>query len=70
MSRSAYVIEVEDLSAGIVVREAGRYRFYASNERFRTLDGVMFRKPMAAWQAARTIQSQSGDRQGPWRSER
>jgi len=67
---SAYVIEVDDLAAGIVVREDRRYRFYSSNARFRMLDGAMFRKPMAAWQAARTVVSQADDRQGPWRSER
>lgn len=67
---SAYVIEVDDLAAGIVVREDRRYRFYSSHARFRTLDGAIFRKPMAAWQAARVIASQAGDPRGPWRSER
>jgi len=30
----------------------------------------MFRKPMAAWQAARTVLSRADDRHGPWRSQR
>ena len=57
---SAYVIEVGDLAAGIVVREDRRYRFYASHARFRTLDGAVFRRPMAAWRAARSILSRAG----------
>ena len=68
--QSAYVIEVDDLAAGIVVREDRRYRFYSSNVRFQTLDGAMFRKPMAAWQAARALLSRAEDRRGPWRSQR
>ena len=69
-TETAYVIEVDDLAAGIVVREDRRYRFYSSNARFQALDGAMFRKPMAAWQAARTVLSRTDDRQGPWRSQR
>lgn len=56
----AFVIEVEDQTAGLVLAEKGGFRFRASDPVFRKLDGRMFahvRQARAAaaalWRAAR-----------------
>ncbi len=51
----AFVIEVEEISAGIVLRERGGFRFIAVDPRFRLLDGSRFRGPSQAENAARTL---------------
>lgn len=59
----AYIIEVADEAAGIVVRlESERhFRFHASGSRYRELDGRVFAKPrdaeraaLEAWKRSRT----------------
>lgn len=56
----AFVIEIEDQTAGLVLAEKGGFRFRASDPIFRKLDGRMFahvRQARAAaaqlWRAAR-----------------
>lgn len=50
----AYVIEVADETAGIVVRQGGEktYRFHASLPRYYPLDGKLFSQPRDAERAA------------------
>jgi hypothetical protein len=40
----AYVIEADDLTAGIAIRERGGFRFYASSTPFWDLDQRKFRR--------------------------
>lgn len=49
----AFIIEVNDEAAGIVVREAGEkgYRFHASNPLYVGLDGKYFSEPKDAERA-------------------
>ena len=50
---SAHIIEVGDRTAGIVVREHGGFRFFASERAFRPLEGALFRTIDQAARAAR-----------------
>ena len=50
---SAHVIEVGDITAGIVVLERGGFRFFASDRPFHGLDGALFRTIDHATRAAR-----------------
>ena len=50
---SAHVIEVDDRTAGIVVREHGGFRFFASERAFHSLEGALFRTTDQAARAAR-----------------
>jgi hypothetical protein len=54
MSES-YVIEVDDLSAGIVVRERAGYRFFAAAFQFFRLDGQVFGSVSRAERAAQEL---------------
>ena len=54
MSES-YVIEVDDLSAGIVVRERAGYRFFAAAFQFFHLDGQVFGTVSCAERAAEEL---------------
>lgn len=49
----ARVIEVGELTAGIVVPERGGVRFFSSERRFDGLDGTLFRSLEQAARAAR-----------------
>jgi hypothetical protein len=40
----AFVIEFQDFTAGLAVRERGGFRFFASDTRFRALDEHKFRR--------------------------
>jgi len=51
----AYVIEIEDRAVGVVVREAGGYRFFASRARFAALENKVFGSPEKAHRAALQI---------------
>ena len=51
MSES-YIIEVSSQAAGIVVREAAGYRFFAALQPFYRLDGRLFRHAVDAQRAA------------------
>lgn len=48
----AFVIETADMAAGIVVRQADGYRFFAADRHFSQLDGSIFKSPKAAQKAA------------------
>ena len=50
---SAHIIEVGDRTAGIVVREHGGFRFFASERAFYSLEGALFRTADQAACAAR-----------------
>ena len=50
---SAHIIEVGDRTAGIVVREHGGFRFFASELVFYPLEGSLFRTIDQAARAAR-----------------
>ena len=50
---SAHVIEVGEITAGIVVREKGGFRFFASERPFHPLEGALFRTIDHAVRAAR-----------------
>ena len=54
---SAFMIETGDIAAGIIVREANTYRFFAAHNDFRTLDGRVFASPKAAQKAADLIRA-------------
>jgi hypothetical protein len=49
---SAFIIETGNVAAGVIVRSAKSYRFFAAHEDFRTLDGADFTTPAAAQKAA------------------
>ena len=50
---SAHVIEVGEITAGIVVLEKGGFRFFASERPFHPLEGALFRSIDQAARAAR-----------------
>ena len=50
-----YIIEVASQAAGIVVRDAGGYRFFAASHRFNPLEGQLFRNAREAERAARRL---------------
>ncbi len=50
---SAHVIEVGEITAGIVVLEHGGFRFFASERVFHPLEGALFRTTDHAARAAR-----------------
>lgn len=51
----AYVIEINDEAAGIIVRTGRDYSFYASNPLYAELEGVTFSSPSKAEHAARKL---------------
>jgi hypothetical protein len=46
-----YIIEIASQAAGIVVRDAGGYRFFAASHRFSPLEGQLFRNAREAERA-------------------
>jgi hypothetical protein len=50
---SAHIVEVDGRTAGIVVREHGGFRFFASERTFHPLEGALFRTIDQAARAAR-----------------
>ena len=50
-----YIIEVASQAAGIVVRDANGYRFFAASHRFNRLEGQLFRNAREAERAARRL---------------
>jgi hypothetical protein len=54
----AYVIQIGGRTAGIVARDPNdqAFHFFASNQAFRSLEGVAFLRPEMAERAARRIQ--------------
>ncbi|HEY4136633.1 MAG TPA: hypothetical protein VGO34_15625 [Alphaproteobacteria bacterium] len=55
-ANDAFVIETAEIAAGVIVRQKGGYRFFASSERFQLLDGSVFKSPKAAQDAAELMQ--------------
>src|SRR4249919_1478572 len=55
----SYIIEVSSQAAGIVVRDASGYRFFAAAQPFYRLDGRLFRHVADAQRAA--VQLANGD---------
>ena len=49
----ANVIEVDEITAGIVISDHRRFRFFASEPAFHSLDGVLFRTADQATRAVR-----------------
>ncbi|OCK61985.1 hypothetical protein [Bradyrhizobium sp. LMTR 3] len=47
-----YIIEVGSQPAGIIVRAAGGYQFFAASHRFNRLEGQIFRNARDAERAA------------------
>lgn len=50
--RNAYLIEIADLDAGLLVREGATYSFVAVSPRFNALEGARFSSALAAERAA------------------
>lgn len=56
--RDVFVIEVEDLTAGILLREAQGYRFFAAAEPFDAIEAQPFPHPRDAERAASRLLAQ------------
>jgi len=54
----AYIIEIENRTAGIVARDDRGYRFFSSDRTFDGLEGHEFRSARDAERAARTLLQQ------------
>ena len=62
----SYIVEVASRAAGIVVREAAGYRFFAASQPFYRLDGQLFRHVADAQRAA--VRLANGDLTAAWQS--
>lgn len=51
----AFTIEIDDIAAGVALRERSGFRFVAADPRFRLLDGSQFRRLSQVEQAARNL---------------
>ncbi|HKU93876.1 MAG TPA: hypothetical protein VJR58_01290, partial [Vineibacter sp.] len=51
----AYIIEIDDLAAGIVQRERGGFRFRAAHSDFYRLEARLYATPWQAQRAAEDI---------------
>jgi len=49
----SYIIEVSSGAAGLVVRDGGRFRFFAASSEFANLEGQSFSNPREAEKAAK-----------------
>ena len=58
MSSDTYIIEVSQQAAGIVVRNADGYRFFAATHRFNPMEGQLFANAREAERAAFLFASQ------------
>lgn len=56
----AYLIEAAGQAAGVVVRERGGYRFFASAPQFSAIEQQLFRRTADAERAARALQRDGG----------
>jgi hypothetical protein len=55
---NAYIIEVQERTAGIVARDDGGFRFFSSERIFDSLEGRQFRSARDAERAAAAVLSQ------------
>jgi hypothetical protein len=60
--RKAYLIEIADIEAGVLVRDGNGYAFVAASPRFSALEGAKFSGVLAAEQAARKLYRRRPDR--------
>lgn len=59
----AYLIEAAGEAAGVVVRERGGYRFFASAPQFGAIEQQLFRRTTDAERAARALALAANDNQ-------
>lgn len=52
----SYVIEIDDVEAGLLIRDGEGYAFHAVAQRFRAFEGARFPDP---WTAERVLRRQS-----------
>ena len=52
----SYVIEIDDLEAGLLIRDGETYAFHAVAPRFRAFEGARFSDP---WTAERALRRQA-----------
>jgi len=52
---NGFVIELAGEAAGLVVKDGNRFRFYASDKEFVSLDRALYRSPAEAEEACRRI---------------
>jgi len=62
----AYLIEAAGEAAGVVVRERGGFRFFASTPQFSAIEQQLFRRTADAERAARALAANDNRRQA-WR---
>jgi len=55
---NAYIIEIQNRTAGIVTRDAHGFRFFSSERIFDSLEGRQFRSARDAERAARALLSE------------
>lgn len=58
----SYIIEVSSQAAGIVVRDKSRFRFFSASDRFKPLEGQLFRSAREAEQAALRVIERAGSK--------
>jgi hypothetical protein len=51
----AFIIEIENRTAGIVAKDERGYRFFSAERTFESLDGRLFRSARDAERAARAL---------------
>ncbi len=56
----AFIIEVSDITAGIVTSDRNRFQFYASHSALRSLEGLTFKSLKAAQFAVEQVVARSG----------
>ena len=59
---NAYIIEIQDYTAGIVTRDVRGFRFFSSERMFDSLEGQQFRSARDAERAARALLTPSARR--------
>lgn len=52
---NGYVIEIDEVAAGLLVREGASYAFHAVDERYRVLEGMIFPSPHTAERTIRSL---------------
>jgi len=63
----AYLIEAAGEAAGVVVRERGGYRFFASAPQFHAIEQQLFRRTTDAERAARILVANDNRFPQAWR---
>ncbi|ACL59958.1 hypothetical protein [Methylobacterium nodulans] len=54
---SARIVEIDEISAGIVVPEPGGFRFFSAHPDYHLLEGRIFRSPRHATRAAEELRA-------------